>query len=79
MLRLVSLADNERLEVKAKDLQRARLAGIWLGFVDPTPKELRKVAEVSGIRLDFQLLPSLWLWRRKWLRTMLEALEKHGA
>jgi magnesium transporter len=25
------------------------------------------------------LLPSLWLWRRKWLRTTLEALENHGA
>jgi magnesium transporter len=25
------------------------------------------------------LLPSLWLWRRRWLRTTLEALENHGA
>jgi magnesium transporter len=24
------------------------------------------------------LLPSLWLWRRRWLRTTLEALENHG-
>ena len=25
------------------------------------------------------LLPSLWLWRRRWLKTTLEALENHGA
>jgi magnesium transporter len=25
------------------------------------------------------LLPSLWLWRRRWLRTTLEALENHGS
>ncbi|HJW65176.1 MAG TPA: magnesium transporter CorA family protein [Candidatus Bathyarchaeia archaeon] len=25
------------------------------------------------------LLPSLWLWRRKWLKTTFEALENHGA
>jgi Mg2+ and Co2+ transporter CorA len=24
------------------------------------------------------LLPSLWLWRRKWLKTTFEALEKNG-
>jgi uncharacterized membrane protein YdjX (TVP38/TMEM64 family) len=25
------------------------------------------------------LLPSLWLWRRKWLKTTFEALESHGS
>jgi len=25
------------------------------------------------------LLPSLWLWRRKWLKTTFEALERHGS
>jgi hypothetical protein len=24
------------------------------------------------------LLPSLWLWRRKWLKNTLEELERHG-
>jgi len=57
MLRLVSLADNAELEIKLKDLQRAQLTGIWLEVVDPTKEELQKVAEVSGIPLDFLLLP----------------------
>jgi len=57
MLRLVSLADNVELEIKLKDLQRAQLTGIWLEVVDPTKEELQKVAEVSGIPLDFLLLP----------------------
>jgi len=57
MLRLVSLADNVELEIKLKDLQRAQLAGIWLEVVDPTKEELQKVSEVSGIPLDFLLLP----------------------
>jgi magnesium transporter len=25
------------------------------------------------------VLPTLWLWRRKWLKNMFEALEKHGS
>jgi magnesium transporter len=57
MLRLVSLADNEELEIELEDLQRAKLAGIWLEVVDPTKEELQKVADVSGIPLDFLLLP----------------------
>jgi magnesium transporter len=57
MLRLVSLADNVELEIKAKNLQRANVTGIWLEVVDPTKEELEKVAEVSGIPLDFLLLP----------------------
>ena len=58
MLRLVSLADNVELEIKLKDLQRAQLTGIWLEVVDPTKEELQKVSEVSGIPLDFLLLPA---------------------
>ena len=57
MLRLVSLADNVELEIKLKDLQRTQLTGIWLEVVDPTKEELAKVSEVSGIPLDFLLLP----------------------
>lgn len=57
MLRLVSLADNAELEVKLKDLHRAKLTGVWLEIVDPSKEELQKVAEVSGIPLDFLLLP----------------------
>ncbi len=57
MLRLVSLADNEELEFKLKDLPRAKLTGVWLEVVDPTKEELQKVADVSGIPLDFLLLP----------------------
>ena len=57
MLRLVSLADNVELEIKLKDLQRAQLTGIWLEVVDPTKEELQKVAEFSGIPLDFLQLP----------------------
>src|SRR3989304_6910306 len=57
MLRLVSLADNVELEIKLKDMQRAQLTGIWLEVVDPTKEELQKVADVSGIPLDFLLLP----------------------
>ena len=57
MLRLVSLADNVELEIKLKDLQRAQLTGIWLEIVDPTREELQKVSDVSGIPLDFLVLP----------------------
>jgi len=57
MLRLVSLADNGQLEVKPKDLRQTNLPGIWLEIVDPTKEELEKAAEVSGIPLDFLLLP----------------------
>lgn len=57
MLRLVSLANNVELEIKSKDLQRAQLTGIWLEVIDPSKEELHKVSEVSGIPLDFLLLP----------------------
>ena len=57
MLRLVSLADNVQLDVEPDDLQKTNLSGIWLEVVDPTKEELEKVAEVSGIPLDFLLLP----------------------
>ncbi len=57
MLRLVSLADNVELEIKLKDLHRAKLAGIWLEVVDPTKEELEKVSEVSGIPTNFLVLP----------------------
>ncbi len=57
MLRLVSLANNVELEIKAKDLQRVKLPGVWLEAIDPTKEELEKVAQVSGIPLDFLLLP----------------------
>jgi magnesium transporter len=57
MLRLVSLADNVELEIKLKDLKRAQLTGIWLEVVDPTKEELQKVADISGIPLDFLQLP----------------------
>ncbi len=57
MLRLVSLADNEELEIKTKDLVRAKLPGIWLEVCDPTKQELEKVSEVTGIPVDFLSLP----------------------
>ena len=57
MIRLVSLADNVELEIKLKDLPRAKLTGIWVEVVDPTKEELQKVAEVSRIPLDFLVLP----------------------
>ena len=57
MLRLVSLANNEELEVKQEDLRRAKLTGVWLEVVDPTKEELQQVAEVTGIPHDFLLLP----------------------
>ena len=57
MLRLVSLADNVELEIKSKDLQRAKLTGIWLEVVDPTKEDLQKVSDVSEIPVDFLLLP----------------------
>jgi magnesium transporter len=57
MLRLVSLADNVELEIKLKDLQRAQLTGIWLEVVDPTKEELQKVADASGIPINFLLMP----------------------
>lgn len=57
MLRLVSLADNCQLEIRPKDLQQINLSGIWLELVDPTQEELEKVAETSGIPLDFLRLP----------------------
>src|SRR5512137_1937379 len=57
MLRLVSLANNEELQVSPKDLPRAKLTGIWIEVVDPTKEELQKVAEVSDIPIDFLLLP----------------------
>lgn len=57
MLRLVSLADNEELEIKLEDLPRAKLKGIWLEIVDPTKEELQKVSEVSEIPLNFLQLP----------------------
>ena len=57
MLRLVSLADNEELEIELKDLERANLTGIWLEMVDPTKEELQKVSEISEIPLDFLEFP----------------------
>lgn len=57
MLRLVSLANNEELEIKLKDLPRAKLTGVWLEIVDPTNEELQKVAEVTGITREFLVLP----------------------
>ena len=57
MLRLVSLANNEELEVKQEDLRRAKLTGVWLEVVDPTKEELQQVAEVAGIPHDFLLVP----------------------
>lgn len=57
MLRLVSLANNEELEVKQEDLRRAKLSGVWLEVIDPTKEELQQVAEVTGIPHDFLLLP----------------------
>jgi magnesium transporter len=57
MLRLVSLANNEELEVNPEDLPRAKLTGIWIEVVDPTKEELQKVAEVSDIPIDFLRLP----------------------
>jgi magnesium transporter len=57
MLRLVSLANNEELEISLDDLQQAKLTAIWLEVVDPTKDELQKVVDVSGIPLDFLLLP----------------------
>lgn len=49
MLHLVSLANNEELQVSPKDLPRAKLTGIWIEVVDRTKEELQKVAEVSDI------------------------------
>jgi magnesium transporter len=57
MLHLVSLANNVEQEVKLKDLNRAQLTGIWLEVVDPTKEVLQKVAEVSGIPMNFLQLP----------------------
>jgi magnesium transporter len=57
MLRLVSLADNEELEIEMEDLERANLTGIWLEMVDPTKAELQKVSEISEIPLDFLEFP----------------------
>ena len=57
MLRLVSLANNEELEVNPEDFPRAKLTGIWIEVVDPTKEELQKVAEVSDIPIDFLRLP----------------------
>ena len=38
-------------------MRQTNLSGIWLEIVDPTKEELEKAAEVSGIPLDFLLLP----------------------
>lgn len=57
MLRLVSLADNAELDIELEDLPKAKLTGIWLEVVDPKKEELEKVAEISGVPLDFLLLP----------------------
>jgi magnesium transporter len=58
MLRLVSLANDEELEVKLTDLTRVNMTGVWIEVIDPTKEELQKVAEVTGVPHDFLLLPT---------------------
>ncbi len=57
MLRLVSLANNEELEIELEDLPRAKLTGVWLEIIDPGKEELQKVAEATGIPQEFLSLP----------------------
>ena len=57
MIELVNLSDDSETQVSLRDFLDAKLVNVWIQIANPSPEELRAIAEKTGIPADFLKLP----------------------
>ena len=57
MIELVNLSDDSETQLSLRDFLDAKLVNVWIQAANPSPEELRAIADKTSITADFLKLP----------------------